>query len=240
MQIGGITKSSLIDYPKKISAVIFLIGCNFNCPYCHNPELVISNIIEPIDINSIYSFLKKRKGLLDGVVITGGEPTLHKKLPEFIKNIKDMGYLIKLDTNGSNPNMVEELIENKLVDYIAMDIKAPFDEYNNIITKEINIENVKKTFKLLVQNKVDYEFRTTVVSNLLNYESFVKINEIFKKEGKIKKYCLQRFKKSKHLNEFYLNAKTLTDEEFEKVSLLFKNTIEEFMVRWRWKTNLNP
>lgn len=231
MQIGGITKSSLIDYPKKISAVIFLIGCNFNCPYCHNPELVISNIIEPIDINSIYSFLKKRKGLLDGVVITGGEPTLHKKLPEFIKNIKDMGYLIKLDTNGSNPNMAEELIENKLVDYIAMDIKAPFDEYNNIITKEINIENVKKTFKLLVQNKVDYEFRTTVVSNLLNYESFVKINEIFKKEGKIKKYCLQRFKKSKHLNEFYLNAKTLTDEEFEKVSLLFKNTVEEFMVR---------
>ena len=231
MQIGGITKSSLIDYPKKISAVIFLIGCNFNCPYCHNPELVISNIIEPIDINTIYSFLKKRRGLLDGVVITGGEPTLHKKLPEFIKNIKDMGYLIKLDTNGSNPNMVEELIENKLVDYIAMDIKAPFDEYNNIITKEINIENVKKTFKLLVQNKVDYEFRTTVVSNLLNYESFVKINEIFKKEGKIKKYCLQRFKKSKHLNEFYLNAKTLTDEEFEKVSLLFKNTVEEFMVR---------
>lgn len=231
MQIGGITKSSLIDYPKKISAVIFLIGCNFNCPYCHNPELVISNIIEPIDINTIYSFLKKRKGLLDGVVITGGEPTLHKKLPEFIKNIKDMGYLIKLDTNGSNPNMVEELIENKLVDYIAMDIKAPFDEYNNIITKEINIENVKKTFKLLVQNKVDYEFRTTVVSNLLNYESFVKINEIFKKEGKIEKYCLQRFKKSKHLNEFYLNAKTLTDEEFEKVSLLFKNTVEEFMVR---------
>lgn len=231
MQIGGITKSSLIDYPKKISAVIFLIGCNFNCPYCHNPELVISNIIEPIDINTIYSFLKKRKGLLDGVVITGGEPTLHKKLPEFIKNIKDMGYLIKLDTNGSNPNMVEELIENKLVDYIAMDIKAPFDEYNNIITKEINIENVKKTFKLLVQKKVDYEFRTTVVSNLLNYESFVKINEIFKKEGKIKKYCLQRFKKSKHLNEFYLNAKTLTDEEFEKVSLLFKNTVEEFMVR---------
>lgn len=231
MQIGGITKSSLIDYPKKISAVIFLIGCNFNCPYCHNPELVISNIIEPIDINTIYSFLKKRKGLLDGVVITGGEPTLHKKLPEFIKNIKDMGYLIKLDTNGSNPNMVEELIDNKLVDYIAMDIKAPFDEYNNIITKEINIENVKKTFKLLVQNKVDYEFRTTVVSNLLNYESFVKINEIFKKEGKIKKYCLQRFKKSKHLNEFYLNAKTLTDEEFEKVSLLFKNTVEEFMVR---------
>lgn len=231
MQIGGITKSSLIDYPKKISAVIFLIGCNFNCPYCHNPELVISNIIEPIDINTIYSFLKKRKGLLDGVVITGGEPTLHKKLPEFIKNIKDMGYLIKLDTNGSNPNMVDELIENKLVDYIAMDIKAPFDEYNNIITKEINIENVKKTFKLLVQNKVDYEFRTTVVSNLLNYESFVKINEIFKKEGKIKKYCLQRFKKSKHLNEFYLNAKTLTDEEFEKVSLLFKNTVEEFMVR---------
>ena len=231
MQIGGITKSSLIDYPKKISAVIFLIGCNFNCPYCHNPELVISNIIEPIDINTIYSFLKKRKGLLDGVVITGGEPTLHKKLPEFIKNIKDMGYLTKLDTNGSNPNMVEELIENKLVDYVAMDIKAPFDEYNNIITKEINIENVKKTFKLLVQNKVDYEFRTTVVSNLLNYESFVKINEIFKKEGKIKKYCLQRFKKSKHLNEFYLNAKTLTDEEFEKVSLLFKNTVEEFMVR---------
>lgn len=231
MLIGGINKSSLIDYPKKISAVVFLMGCNFNCPYCHNPELVISNIIEPIDINSIYSFLNSRKGLLDAVVITGGEPTLHKKLPEFIKNIKDMGYLIKLDTNGSNPLMVEELIENKLVNYIAMDIKAPFDEYRNIVSKEVNIENVQKTFKLLIQNKVDYEFRTTVVSNLLNYDSFVKINEIFKKEGKIKKYYLQRFKKSKHLNENYLNAKTLTDEEFEKVSLLFKNTVEEFMVR---------
>ncbi len=231
MLIGGITKSSLIDYPKKISAVIFLIGCNFNCPYCHNPELVISNINEPIDINTIYSFLNSRKGLLDAVVITGGEPTLHKSLPEFIKNIKDMGYLIKLDTNGSNPETVQKLVENKLVDYVAMDIKAPFDEYRNIVSKDVCIENVEKTFKFLVQNKTDYEFRTTVVSNLLNYHSFDKINKMFKKEGKIKRYFLQKFKKSKHLNEAYLNAKTFTDEEFEKVSLLFKDTVEEFMVR---------
>ncbi len=231
MLIGGITKSSLIDFPKKISAVVFLIGCNFNCPYCHNPELVISNIVEPIHTNTIYSFLKSRIGLLDAVVITGGEPTLHKDLPDFIKNIKDMGFLVKLDTNGSNPLMVEHLIKNKLIDYIAMDIKAPFDEYKNIVSKDINVENVKKTFEIVVQNKIDYEFRTTVVSNLLNYESFEKISEMFKQKGKIKKYYLQRFKKSKHLNAFYLNAKTFGDEEFERVSFLFKNTVEEFMVR---------
>lgn len=231
MLIGGITKSSLIDFPKKISAVVFLIGCNFNCPYCHNPELVISNIVEPIHTNTIYSFLKSRIGLLDAVVITGGEPTLHKDLPDFIKNIKDMGFLVKLDTNGSNPLMVEHLIKNKLIDYIAMDIKAPFDEYKNIVSKDINVENVKKTFEIVVQNKIDYEFRTTVVSNLLNYESFEKISEMFKQKGKIKKYYLQRFKKSKHLNAFYLNAKTFEDEEFERVSFLFKNTVEEFMVR---------
>ena len=231
MLVGGITKSSLIDYPKKISAVVFLMGCNFNCPYCHNPELVISNIMEPINSDTVYSFLKSRIGLLDAVVITGGEPTLHKDLPEFIKNIKNLGFLVKLDTNGSNPAMVKSLIENKMIDYIAMDIKAPFDEYKNIVSRDANIELVKETFQLIANSKIDYEFRTTVVSNLLNYESFTKISDIFKKEGKIKRYYLQRFKKSKHLNENYLNAKTFDDVQFEKVSLLFRNIVEEFMVR---------
>lgn len=160
--IGGIQKSSLIDYPEKISAIIFTQGCNFRCPYCHNPELITScrdkaepsnakNLLNPAshtnDIlnmsnenkkrkfifqDDVLDFLKSRIGKLDGVVITGGEPSLHKDLPEFIKKIKDMGFAIKLDTNGTNPSMLEKLIQENMIDYVAMDIKAPIDQYSEL------------------------------------------------------------------------------------------------------------
>lgn len=131
--IGGFQKSSLIDYPEKISAVIFTHGCNFKCPYCHNPELVngkweMEN--GKCHDKAVVEFLKKRVGKLDGVVITGGEPTLHQDLPDFAKQIKEMGFCVKLDTNGTNPQMLQDLIENKLIDYVAMDIKAPIEIQN--------------------------------------------------------------------------------------------------------------
>ena len=121
VKIGGVQKFSLLDYPDKISAIIFTAGCNFHCGYCHNPELFSSH--SELDEDKVLGFLQSRQGKLDGVVITGGEPTLHKSLPEFIKRIKTLGFLVKLDTNGTNPDMLQSLIDSKMVDYVAMDIK---------------------------------------------------------------------------------------------------------------------
>lgn len=235
MLIGGLQKSSLIDYRGNIAAIVFLQGCNFSCPYCHNPELVAPMLCNPISKNEITSFLKTRINKLDGVVITGGEATIHKDLPEFIKEIKQLGFLVKLDTNGTNPIMVDKLIQEKLIDYVAMDIKTNFGDYEKVTRRKINIDDVFKTAKMLAGGNVDYEFRTTVVDGLLTFDSFVKINDDFKKllcgKDKIKRYYLQKFQKSKHLDESYINAKTFDDEVFEKLEEMFKETVEEVYVR---------
>ncbi|HEC86320.1 MAG TPA: anaerobic ribonucleoside-triphosphate reductase activating protein, partial [Thermoplasmatales archaeon] len=139
MIIGGFQRFSLIDYPGKICAIIFTQGCNFRCPYCHNPELVNPKLFqEPIDENDIFRFLEMRKGKLDAVEITGGEPTLQPDLIEFMRKIKAMGFLIKLDTNGTNPEVVEKIIKNKLVDYIAMDVKAPLEKYEKVVRAKVD------------------------------------------------------------------------------------------------------
>lgn len=160
MLIGGLQKSSLIDYPGKIAAVIFTQGCNFRCPYCHNPELVNG---ERGTINgkchemAVLEFLKKRIGKLDGVVITGGEPTLHNNLPEFIKQIKNLGFAIKLDTNGTNPEMLKQLIDEKLIDYVAMDIKAPLDKYSEIVCTKVDTDKILKSIGILKNSNIkDY------------------------------------------------------------------------------------
>ena len=136
MIIGGVQKLSLIDYPQKLAATIFLVGCNFRCPFCYNPELVLPEKIKEHSFFSqkeVLSFLKERKGLLEGVCLGGGEPTIHQDLPKFCQKIKKMGYLIKLDTNGSNPEMLKELIEKNLIDYLAIDVKAPKEKYLKVI-----------------------------------------------------------------------------------------------------------
>ncbi|OQX50761.1 MAG: anaerobic ribonucleoside-triphosphate reductase activating protein [Candidatus Cloacimonas sp. 4484_209] len=133
MKIGGFQKVSLIDYPGKICAIVFTRGCNFRCPYCHNPELVLPENYSPlIPEEEIFSFLEKRRGKLDAVEITGGEPTLQEDLTEFIRKIKEMGFLVKLDTNGSFPSVLEKVIYSGLVDYIAMDVKAPLEKYRQV------------------------------------------------------------------------------------------------------------
>lgn len=231
MLIGGLVKSSLIDYPKKIAAVVFLQGCNFSCPYCHNPEIVNPVVFKPFSEEEFFSFLKNRINKLDGVVISGGEPTIHKDLYEFIKKIKDMGFLIKLDTNGTNPEILKKLIKDKMLDYIAMDIKAPFDEYETVTRRKVNTDNIKESLNIINRGFADYEFRTTVVKGLLTFDSFVKINDSFKEMKKIKRYYLQKFQKSKHLDESYENRTTFEDEEFLKLEKLFSDTVEFFMVR---------
>lgn len=225
--IGGFQKTSLLDYPGKIACIVFTQMCNFQCGYCHNPEL--NEVKEPlIDLDTFFSFLNKRKGKLDGVVITGGEPTLQKGLYQFIFEIKSMGFCVKLDTNGSNPEILKKLIEDKLVDYVAMDIKAPMDKYHDVIKSKIPLDNIYTSIQILLENKVDYEFRTTVVKEQLNYQDFEKIGDLIKGA---KKYYLQKFEPTKTLDESFMNYSSYSDEEFAKIKDILKNKIELVNVR---------
>lgn len=181
MKICGLNKTTLLDYPGHVAATIFFGGCNFRCPFCHNGDLVL-NSGEMLGYNEeeVLTFLKKRKNVLEGVCITGGEPTLYNQLPDFITKIKELGYKVKLDTNGSCPNMIETLIEKKLIDYIAMDIKAPISDYDKVCGVAVDIEKVKRSVKMLKEGKVPYEFRTTVVKELHSKQAIMEIVEWIK------------------------------------------------------------
>ena len=159
MLIGGLQKTSLLDFPDKISAIVFTAGCNFRCGYCHNPELI--NSIAPV--TEVFEFLKNRVGKLEGVVITGGEPCLQKDLPEFIKQVKSLGFAVKLDTNGSYPEMLAKVLPD--LDYVAMDIKAPLEKYSAVANWNGDVENIRKSIDMIMNSGVDYEFRTTVVAS---------------------------------------------------------------------------
>ena len=190
MEIGGFQKFSVLDYPEKTCAIIFTQGCNFNCPYCHNQALIPVKKGE-IKEKDIFAFLKKRKGRLDGVVITGGEPTIQKDLIPFITKIKKEGFLVKLDTNGSNPNVVKEIIDKQLVDFIAMDIKSPYERYNEMTQTKVDIEKIKKSITLIENSKIDFLFRTTLYK--LNDIDILEIRKYLKKESK---YITQKYKKT--------------------------------------------
>ena len=225
MFIAGLQKSSLLDYPEKIAAIVFTQGCNFRCGYCHNPELLsIDNKKEPfISEDEFFNFLEKRKGKLDGVVITGGEPCLQKDLEDFIYKIKEMGFLVKLDTNGSFPNKIQTLLDKKLLDYVAMDIKAPLNKYHKITASLINQDNILKSINLIINSGIDYEFRTTVVASQLDFQDFENIAQLIKGA---KRYYLQKFVPSKIYNQALLNEKTHSDDEFSKIIEMLKKNID--------------
>ena len=167
MKIGGLLKFSMIDFPGYISAIVFTQGCNIRCKYCHNPELL------PISADTSYSeeeilyYLEKRKKCLEGLVITGGEPTLQADLKDFIIKVRNFGYKIKLDTNGTNPQMVRELINEHLIDFIAMDIKAPFEKYH-LVCGSVNTAKVQESMSLIINSGIPYQFRTTYYKEVLN------------------------------------------------------------------------
>lgn len=169
MQIHGYSQLTLLDYPGKLACTIFCGSCNFRCPFCHNGGLVLHPDRQPaLDPEKILEHLRSRKGKLEGVCITGGEPTLQKDLPEFIGRIKELGYLVKLDTNGSNPDMLEKLITSELIDYTAMDIKASPLRYAEVSgLKEISMDKIMRSVDLLKSSGIDYEFRTTVVDEFM-------------------------------------------------------------------------
>lgn len=165
MKFYGIVKSSLIDFPGKISAVLFVHGCNYDCYYCHNRSL-LEDWVEPLNEVELNAFLASRVGLLDGIVISGGEPTLDPGLPAFLREMRRMGYALKVDTNGSNPAMVERLIDERLVDYVAVDYKAPRSRYAEIAGNAADPEKTLATIRLLDSSSIDYEVRTTVCPDL--------------------------------------------------------------------------
>ncbi len=167
MKIGGLLKFSMIDFPGYISAIVFTQGCNIRCKYCHNPELLPLQADTSYSEEEILFYLEKRKNCLEGLVITGGEPTLQPDLKDFIIKVRAFGYKIKLDTNGTNPDMVKQLIQENLVDFIAMDIKAPFDKYA-LVCGPVNTDKVKETMSLIINSGIPYQFRTTYYKEVLN------------------------------------------------------------------------
>lgn len=224
--IGGIQRTSLLDFPDKISAIVFTKGCNFNCGYCHNPDLLNSKKdIYSTDV--FFEFLDKRKGKLDGVVITGGEATLQPDLIPFIKEVKSRGFLVKLDTNGYRPDVIEQTLP--LIDYIAMDIKSPLKKYNEITRTNIDTQKIKQSVELIMNSKVDYEFRTTVLKSQLNYSDFEEIGKLL--QGG-KKYYLQKFEAKTAINDETLREeKTYSNEEFNTIIENLKKYIKNVELR---------
>ena len=223
MNFGGFEKFTLIDYPAKIACMVYTIGCPFRCPYCHNPELVDETCTTKIDEKVILDFLDERKGILDAIVITGGEPTMHgKKLVSFMGKVKKRGFLVKLDSNGVDPKFLQKVIDEKLVDYIAMDIKAPFSKYSQTVARPVDIRAIKESIEIIKNSGVEYEFRTTLVKSMLSMED---IKEIGKEIKGAKTYYLQKFIPTKILNPQFLKKVTYSNEDLETL----KTTLEKYV-----------
>lgn len=195
MEIHGFRKTTLLDYPEHLSCVLFLGHCNFRCPFCHNSDLVLSPSTQPIiSEEEVLSYLKKRQGILEGVCITGGEPSLQSDLPAFIAKIKKLNYKVKLDTNGYQPSVIKKLCEENLIDYIAMDIKNSKTHYAKTTGLPfIKMENIEESVSYLLENHVKYEFRTTVTKELHSRDDLIEIGKWLKG---CSSYYLQAYKES--------------------------------------------
>jgi len=212
IQIGGLQKLTLIDYPGRIATTVFLVGCNFRCPFCYSSEIVLPEKIKKqpkILAKDFLKFLKERKKLIEGVVLCGGEPTISKGLIPLIKKIKKMGFSVKLDTNGSDPGVLKKLIDEKLVDYIAMDIKGPKEKYSEFVGRKVDVKKIQKSIDILKQGKTDYEFRSTVVLSLHTKEDVI---EMAKWIRGAKRYYLQNFRPEKTINPEFEKIKPYPQE----------------------------
>lgn len=227
--IKGFQKTSLIDYPGKMCSVVFVANCNFRCPYCHNPDLVLNHKnIPDMPAKKIFEHLKKKKKWIDGVCITGGEPCLHENLVDFIRKLKSMGFLVKLDTNGTNPEMLKHLLRNKLLDYVAMDVKGPLKKYSRIVNANVKIMNIRESASLLMKSGVDYEFRTTVVPSLFNEDDLVSIGKWLRGA---KKYCIQQFRTLSTLDKKYEKEKPYPEQKLRMFAEVAKEYFGKVEVR---------
>lgn len=245
----GLQKTSLLDFPGKISAVVFSYGCNLRCPFCHNPELVVEEPNEYLlSKNEIYTFLKSRVGKLDGVVFTGGEPLIHSDMLTFIQEIKKLGFLIKVDTNGFFPDRLEKLIEAKIVDYFAMDIKSDRERYQktiglekhlvvskpktideeNFVDKSFSIGKVLKSVELIMESGVEYEFRATFVPGLHDLQSAKGIGLLI--EG-AKKFYIQNFRSGKVIDSQFQDLAGFSELELHRFKEILEEYVENVIIR---------
>ncbi|SCY69528.1 anaerobic ribonucleoside-triphosphate reductase activating protein [Alkaliphilus peptidifermentans] len=227
MKILGLTKSSFIDYPGKISTVVFTGGCNFKCPYCHNGHIVKGHASQ-IDEEYILEYLKKRRNYIDAVCISGGEPTLQTDLTEFIRKLKLEGFYIKLDTNGTNPNILKLLLKENLLDYIAMDVKAPLNKYSVITETPVNIKDIQESISILNESGIDHEFRTTVCQELIKPQELIDIAQMLKGS---KKFFIQNFKDTETVYGGMNNYSSYDEDELEKIKEQIKDWFDVCAVR---------
>lgn len=224
MKISGLQKLTALDYPGRIACTVFTPGCNFRCPFCHNAALVTQAQPDSMDEDEVFAYLRKRWGVLDGVVITGGEPLLQSGLEDFIRRVKELGYLVKLDTNGSLPKPLEALLKAGLLDYVAMDIKNSPGKYPLSCGADVDISAVDESVKLLMNSGVDYEFRTTVVAQLHSDEDFTAMGDWILGA---KRWYLQNFVDSGGLISSGLSAAPKADmERFAELSRPFVENVE--------------
>lgn len=227
--IAGIQKLSMVDFEEKICATIFTRGCMFKCPYCHNADLIEINYTSDISETDILSYLSKRKNILDAVCISGGEPLLHSNIDNLLRKIKNLGYLIKLDTNGNNPDKLKELYHNGLIDYVAMDIKNTFKKYPLTINCEFPLEKIRESINWLLEDHIDYEFRTTIVKPYHTINDLIEISQYIKN---CKRYFIQNFQDNICINNKELSC--FSDEELENILINIQKNIPNAKIRGKF------
>ncbi len=226
MFFAGFQKLTLLDYPEKVACILFTMGCNFRCPFCHNASLVRAEEKPQITEEEVLTFLKKRQGILEGVCISGGEPLLYDGLGDFIRKVKALGYSVKLDTNGSFPDKLKVLVREGLVDYVAMDIKNTFDKYSNTSGIDVNLDNIKESIDFLMSGETEYEFRTTLVKELHTDADMEIIGKMIKGA---KRYFLQNFVDSGDV--LCENMHPLTEDELENMKQIARKYVSNTICR---------
>jgi len=232
--IKGLQKTTIVDYPGKVACIVFTGGCNLRCPFCQNPDLIEKERyegLETISESDFFDFLERRRKWIDGVVITGGEPTLQNDLPKFMKAIKERGFLVKLDTNGSNPAMLKTIIEGGLADFIAMDVKASLDNYEKAVGINIGKEKIKESIDIVKEagrKGIDYEFRTTVVPGIHSKDDIAKMGQLLKGSKKI---ALQQFSNKNTYDKSFRNIRPFTKEDIIGFKSILEQYIKEVEIR---------
>lgn len=232
MKISGFQKLTLLDYPGHLACLIFTTGCNFRCPYCYNSEMVDPKKIKAyhdfVPENEIFEHLAKRKKLLDGVVLSGGEPTLQADLEDFIRRIKEMGFLVKLDTNGARPEVLKKLYQKKMLDFVAMDLKSSLSKYPKVTRVKVDPQKIQKSIELIMNSKIPYEFRTTVLPCFHNKTEIEKMAKVIKGA---ENYFLQQFLPKKTLDPRFMKEKKYSGKELQALAEIAGKYVKKAGVR---------
>lgn len=233
LKASGVQPFTLLDFPEKIACVFFLPGCNFRCGYCHNPEFVLpEKLVQTADSwipeDALLSFLKQRRGLLEGVVISGGEPTLQPRLEPFIRDVRRMGFRIKLDTNGSRPELLAHLLDEELLDYVAMDVKTSRERYSELVGPCIQTDAIVKSIDLIRERAPDYEFRTTLIPEIHGRPEWLGMLDLIRGA---RRYSLQAFRPSVTLDPAFARYSSPDRAYMEQAARTFHNHVKELIIR---------